>query len=58
MGPLFPVYVALSALNFQLVTACQDGKLALFFFCFIIIFLAFIAFSRLLSFLALTLLLA
>ena len=31
MGPLLPVYVALSALNFQFVTACQDGKLALFF---------------------------
>ncbi|XP_067048268.1 brevican core protein-like isoform X1 [Acropora muricata] len=26
MGPLLPVYVALSALNFQFVTACQDGK--------------------------------
>ena len=41
MGPLLQVYVALSALNFQFVTACQDGRLALFFlflFCFIIIF--------------------
>ncbi|XP_067048265.1 versican core protein-like isoform X2 [Acropora muricata] len=25
MGPLLPVYVALSALNFQFVTACQDA---------------------------------
>ena len=39
MGPLLPVYVALSALNFQFVTACQDGRLALFvLFCFIIFF--------------------
>ncbi|XP_067047591.1 uncharacterized protein [Acropora muricata] len=26
MGPLFAAYVALSALNFQFVTACQDGE--------------------------------
>ena len=32
MGPLLPVYVALSALNFQFVTACQDGRFALLFF--------------------------
>ena len=57
MGPLLLVYVSLSALNFQFVTACQDGKLAPFF-CFIIIFLAFIASLGYCLFLALTLLLA
>ena len=63
MGPLFAVYVALSALNFQFVTACQDGKLALFLFLFYYnynyyYYLAFVAFSRLLSILELTLHLA
>ena len=59
MGPLLPVYVALSALNFQFVTACQDGRLALLFFV-----LFYYNFYLLLSsldyclFLALTLLLA
>ena len=36
MGPLLPVYVALSALNFQFVTACEDGKLPLFVFAFVL----------------------
>ena len=66
MGPLFAAYVALSALNFQFVTACQDGKLALFLFLFYYnyyyyyyyYYLAFVAFSGLLSILALTLHLA
>ena len=47
MGPLIQRYVALAALSFKFVTACQDGiKLSvLFYFILLLIFnLSFIAF--------------